>query len=779
MQIDYGRFNENGDEYCITNPETPRAFDNFLWNEAIFSNVQQTGTGYADYQIEDGEAIQLLTGNGRICDFDVFGRDSLMSRLIYIRDDDTGEFWNANWEPVCRPYESYECRHGLGYTTIRSRTEGIDSTFALFVPPGKDPVELWTLRLGNPSGRPRQLSVFCYNQFQFRYKWGFDSYGDMLYRSSRFSDELNAVIASKHPHIAPHPYLTGYLTADVPAAGWDGTRNAFVGLYRSLNEPAAVVTGRCSNTPGSSDATIGALQFRVRLEADQETSINLILGAGAGEADIARMRSKYFGHFDDYRHMLSLEKEHLYAQNTVNTPDAQFDRLFNFWLKQQTAFGAQWCRWGWFGYRDIVQHGMGVSSFAAARTKAILLEALAYQYQNGLALRGWNATDTKAYSDSALWLVFTLVAYLKETADFGLLEQSAPFFDGSEATVLQHIQRALDFLENHKGVHGLCLIKFGDWNDSLTAVGREGKGESVWLSEAYAEALRQMSELYAFIHQQELARDYQVRYDSIKRCINEQAWDGGWYKRCFDDCGGSIGSHENKEGKIFIETQAWALIAGIADQEKAEKLLDACETQLATPMGYRLLTPTFTGRDDNIGRISCLEPGICENGTIYSHVNAWMILGLLRTDRADEAYAALQRIAPGYFASEDDLKHRCPPFIFANCYFGPDHRNSAFQMEFTWITGSVAWFHQVLSTEMLGIKPGYAGLMVEPHIPSSWDGFEIKRYFRNAWYHIHVKNPNHAVNGLATLTADGVALTGTTLPLYQDGQVHQIEVLLA
>ena len=179
MQIDYGRFNENGDEYCITNPETPRAFDNFLWNEAIFSNVQQTGTGYADYQIEDGEAIQLLTGNGLICDFDVFGRDSLMSRLIYIRDDDTGEFWNANWEPVCRPYESYECRHGLGYTTIRSRTEGIDSTFALFVPPGKDPVELWTLRLGNPSGRPRQLSVFCYNQFQFRYKWGFDSYGEI------------------------------------------------------------------------------------------------------------------------------------------------------------------------------------------------------------------------------------------------------------------------------------------------------------------------------------------------------------------------------------------------------------------------------------------------------------------------------------------------------------------------------------------------------------------------------------------------------------------------
>jgi cellobiose phosphorylase len=774
MPVSYGDFNADGSEFIITDPATPRAFDNFLWNNAVFSNVQQTGVGSCDYQVGSREAIQLLTGNGRVCDFDVFGRDNLMSRLIYVLDRDTGDYWNVNWEPVRRKYEKYECTHGLGYTVIRSQTDGIGSQFHIFVPAGSDPVELWKLNTVNRSPKARNLSLFFYNQFQFRYKWGFDSYGDMLFRCSRFSPELNAVVASKHPHIAPHEYLTGFLAADTEASAWDGTRDAFVGMYGTLREPQAVVRGRCSCTPGSSDATVGALQFDFTLAPGESKPIELILGATDGEEGVKALHAKYFGNFARYFEELAGMHAERQAKGRVKTPDAQLDRLLNHWLKQQCAFGAQWCRWGWMGYRDIVQHGMGVSSFDPGRTKAILLEALAHQYQSGLALRGWNPVDAKPYSDSALWLAFTLAAYLKETGDMGLLDTRVPYYDGGEASsVLGHIERALDFLEGHKGSHGLCLIKFGDWNDSLTAVGRLGRGESVWLSEAYAEAARQMAELFGYLGDVQKQNEYLVRYEGIKSAINEHAWDGNWYLRCFDDNGNPVGSHENAEGSIFIEAQAWAMIAGIADSDRTEKLLASCDRMLGTGMGYRLLAPVFTHRDDSIGRISCMEPGICENGTIYSHVNAWMILGILRSGQPDRAYASFQRVAPGYFASENDPKRRCPPYIFANCYYGPDHRNNPMQMEFTWITGSVSWLHQVLQNDLLGVRPSYCGLQVEPRIPAEWEGYEFTRAFRGAIYHIVVKNL-HA--GSPGITIDGKPVQGIILPVVGDGCPHEVEI---
>ena len=778
MDSKYGYFNKNGNEFIITNPETPRAFDNFLWNQAIFSNVQQTGVGYCDYQIDGSEAVQLLTGNGRICDFDIFGRDNLMSRLVYIRDNETGDFWNVNWEPVRKEYDRYECIHGMGYTIIRSEVNGIASEFRIFIPGGKDPVELWTLKTVNTSARKRNLSIFVYNQFQFRYKWGFDSYGDMLFRSVRFNRELNAVIADKHPHRKPHGYLTGFITSDEHIAAFDGSRDAFVGMYGTLQQPRALVDGRCSNTPGSSDATIGAVQYDLELKAGADKEISLILGATDEEAHISFFKEKYFGNYESYFKELAEASDKNTFRVKVKTPDAHLDRLLNHWIKQQALFGAAWCRWGWNGYRDIVQHGYGVSSLEPSRTGEILREALQYQYSSGLALRGWNPVDEKAYSDSALWLVFTLTAYLKETGDLKILEESIPFYDGGNATVLEHIEKALDFLENNKGSHGLCLIKFGDWNDSLTAVGKEGRGESVWLSEAYAEALQQMAELYAHLGMVDKTNGSLERNKRIKAAINENAWDGRWYNRCFDDNGKPVGSSESEQGQIFIEAQAWALIAGIADAGRTEILLQACDELLLTGAGYRLLSPVFTKPDDNIGRISCLEPGICENGTIYSHCNAWMILGLLKLGKAEKAYELFKRITPGYISSENDPKRKCPPYVYANCYYGPDHRNNAFQMEFTWITGSIAWYNNLLVNDLLGIKPAYDGLLIDPCIPADWQGYTVERKFRNAVYSISVKNPHRLQYGKPKITADGRNIEGNLLPAFNDGGIHQIDVIL-
>ncbi len=430
IQQPYGHFNEDGTEFIITNPNAPRALDNFLWNNACFSIVQHTGVGCLDYQPGGKEAIQLLTGIGRTCDFDVFGRDHLMSRLVYIRDNDTGTFWNLNWEPVCRPSDKFECRQGLGYTILTNTTEGIEARFRIFVPPGNDPLELWDLGFKNSRSSACNFSVFVYVQFQFAFKWGFNSYGDTIYREAHFNREQNAVVASKHPFRRPHDFLTGFLTGDQPIVAFDGSRDAFVGPYGTLKDPVAVQRGHCSNTPGSADATVGALQFDFVINPGDEKLLTLVLGATDHESKIASFRERYLGHADTFFAQLAAQNARLVAANRVKTPDPLFDRMVNIWIKQGASYGSRWCRWGWNGYRDIVQHGLGVSALDPGRSRAILLEALRHQLPNGLALRGWNPVDEKPYSDSALWLVFTLCAYLKETGDLAFLEEQVPYYGG-------------------------------------------------------------------------------------------------------------------------------------------------------------------------------------------------------------------------------------------------------------------------------------------------------------------------------------------------------------
>ena len=776
MSYLYGHFSTDGSEFIITDPQTPRSFDNFLWNESCFSNVQQTGVGYFDYQIGDTEAVQLLTGVGRICDYDVFGRDHLMSRLIYIRDNENGKYWNVNWEPVKSKYKLYECVHGLGYTIIRTAVEGIHCELRIFIPKGSDAVELWSLTLRNDSGRSRSLSVFVYNQIQFKFKWGFDSYGDMVYRSVWLNPELNAVVAMKRPYRKPHDHLMGFLASDYPITAYDGSRDSFVGLYNTLEAPLAVVQGYCTNTPGSADATIAAAQYNLELKSGQKEEISLMLGAVDDEKGIEHFSSKYFGNFEGYFAELNEEKRRMAEKNSVATPDTHFNRILNTWTKQAALFGASWCRWGYYGYRDIVQHGLGVSALQPERTKAILKEAMCHQYVSGLALRGWNPIDEKPYSDSALWLIFTLIAYLKETGDFGFLNDIIPFYDSGNATVLEHIQRVLSFFEANKGAHGLILIKYGDWNDSLTAVGKEGRGESVWLSQAYAEALGQMAELAGFVQNAMDAQKYRQERLTIISDINACAWDGRWYIRCFDDNGQPIGSHINKEAKIFFESQSWALISGIADEERKRSLIKSCDELLLTENGYRLLAPTFTEIDNNIGRISSMQPGVAENGTVYTHLNIWMILGLLKQDMPDRAYELFQQITPGYVNGDDDPKQRCLPYMFANCYFGPDHRNNKLQMEFSWITGSVAWFNTVLLDEMIGIKAEYDGLLIHPRLPSVWEKCEVKRHFRGSDYHIVIRNPEHHAAGNTKIIVDGKIIQGNKVPLDEIGCKHEVIV---
>ena len=774
MEYKYGYFNESGDEFVITAPNTPRPFDNFLFNDACYANVHQTGIGCFDYQINGTEGIQLYTGVGRICDYDVFGKDHLYNRLIFIRDNETGEFWTLNWEPVCHPYQSYKCTQGLGYTIVENKTCDTMAKLRLFVPVGNDAVEIWKLSVKNEGSKKRSYSIFTYSQIQFKFKWGFDSYGDTMFRGTRFDEERNTFYMNKHPFIKPHNYLTAFMVADEKITGSEGCQNVFIGEYGTIASPEVVRTGKSQGSVGSANATICSLRFDIELEAGENKDISMLLGAGDKEEDSITMADKYLATQDEHFEATKAYYKKLYNKNHLTTNDEHFDRLINYWGKHATHFGATWCRWGYNGYRDIVQHGFGVVSFKNERTKQILKEAIENQYASGMAVRGWNPVDTKAYSDSALWLEFTLTAYLRETGDIDFLNEVYKFRDEGEATVLGHMDRALDFLESNKGEHNLLLIKFGDWNDSLTGVGKEGRGESVWLSIAYAQALLEMAELAKFLGNTEKEQNYLARREAIKTAINENAWDGEWYRRCYTDNGAPLGSKENKYAKMFMEPQCWSLISGVASEERANTIIGAMNEHMATPVGYLLLTPSYKEFDPTIGRISSMEPGICENGTIYSHTNIWMILGLLKYGKADLAYELFKKIAPGYiFGENTEIKNKCLPYMFSNCYFGPEHRNSAFQMEYSWITGSVAWYTNTMESYLVGAKATYEGLMVDPHLP--FDKASITREFRGATYEISISNPENKFKAdKVELTVDGSAINGNIIPDFKDGKTHTV-----
>lgn len=778
MEYKYGYFNKDGDEFVITNPATPRPFDNFLFNDSCYANVHQTGIGCFDYQINGTEGIQLYTGVGRICDYDVFGKDHLYNRLIFIRDNETGDFWTLNWEPVCHPYQSYKCTHGLGYTEIENKTSDTMSKFRIFVPVGKDACELWRISLKNEGAKKRSYSVFTYSQIQFRFKWGFDSYGDTMYRTTRFDEKRNTFYMTKHPFIKPHNYLTAFMTADEKITASEGCQNVFVGEYGTIASPEVVKTGVSRNSIGSANATVCSLRFDITLDAGENKDINLMLGAGECEDDSLALSEKYLENQDKYFDELKKYYKELYTKNCMKTSDAHLDRLINYWGKHATNFGATWCRWGYNGYRDIVQHGFGVVSFKNERTKEILKEAIQNQYASGMAVRGWNPVDTKAYSDSALWLEFTLTAYLRETGDIAFLNEVYPFRDEGEGTVLEHMDRALDFLEKNKGEHNILLIKFGDWNDSLTGVGKEGKGESVWLSIAYAQALSEMAELAKFLGNTEKEKNYLDRRENIVKAINDNAWDGEWYRRCYTDLGKPIGSKENKYAKMFMEPQCWSLISGVASEERANTLIKAMDEHMKTPVGYMLLTPSFKEFDSTIGRISSMEPGICENGTIYSHTNIWMILGLLKYGKADLAYKLFYEIAPGCITDENkEIKNKCLPYMFANCYLGPEHKNSAFQMEYSWITGSVAWYTNTMENYMIGARPTYNGLVMDPHLP--FERASMKRMFRGAEYDIEIENPGKKFKDVKLeITVDGKKISGNIVPDFGTG-THSVKVVVS
>jgi cellobiose phosphorylase len=474
---------------------------------------------------------------------------------------------------------------------------------------------------------------------------------------------------------------------------------------------------------------------------------------------------------------------------SVKTPDEDINLMVNVWNQYQVRTTFNWSRSASYyesgigrgmGFRDSNQDTMGFVYQIPDKVKQRIIDLASTQFAQGDAYHQYSPLTKKGngrgYSDDHLWLVYSVAAYIKETGDVKFLSQKIPYDTGKKATMYDHLARAIKFSVKNSGPHKLPLAGFADWNDCLNMKGPKNHAESVMVAQMLAGACLEMSTLAGLIKKRSDARKYETLFKKVSKQINKVAWDGEWYLRAFDDNKKPIGSKKNKEGKIFLETQGWAVLTGVADKDRALACLDSVKKHLATKYGIMILQPSFAAFHPELGSISMYPPGLKENGAIFCHPNPWIIISECIVGRGEQAFEYYKAIAPSEKNKISDI-HKLEPYVYCQMIAGQDHKDFG-EAKNAWLTGSAAWNFIAISQWILGIRPDYKGLMIDPCIPSSWDGYEAKRTFRGCDYFITVKNPNHVCKGIVSMKVDGKEIKGNIIPVFRSKGSHKVEVVM-
>jgi len=774
----FGWMDFDAGEYVITNPAPNKSQENFLFNDRYFAVVNQCGNGFSRYGDQTGIYTNIISGTYE----PGFQQNT---RLLYVRDDDSGEFWNVGYFPVCREPDEFEARHGAGYSIVRNITDGVEVTWRLFVPASEDPVEIWTVNVRNVGGKRRRLSLFAFAELSLETDVGL--YGHASYFHSVRLTKAHGVAARKVAMGMPNPYYSAVMVGSRKPSSWDASRNAFTGPFRTLANPQAMERGRCSSGISSRDAVAGVLHFRHTLAPGRTARTDLVVGT----ADVFHMEREAGRYARRYlqdqskgvdRAFIRMRRatEKRLSSVGIATSEQKLDQLSNRWIPQLIAFGSTHCRWGIMGYRDIVQQTQGAVMFdELERRRERFEQVLSYQFKNGYAPRGFpiiHEDSSMKYADSAMWLIVAITEYIKESGELDFLNAEVPYFNGGKGTVWDHLNRAAKALGSQRGAHGLSLIWEGDWNDSLTHVGRAGRGESVWLSEAYCYTCLLMAELAEHTGRRSAARRYRDEHKKMAAAINKHCWDGEWYVRAFDDEGNAIGSRSNDEGKIYLNSQSWALLARVVPEKRLDTMLSSIKKHLRTPWGHMLLYPTYTKRHENIGRLSLLEPGCSENASVYTHGESFLIVALLQAGRADEAYDSLRRIMP---YNTDNPSDAVLPYQLSNGYGGFDHRYEPGRAQYPWVTGSGTWMHMAIVEFMLGVRRTYDGIVLQPCLPSHWKDASVRRTYRGTRYEISYRRQGGNGNEIQSVLVNGRDHEPSDPLPIEKGRTLRVDVVLS
>jgi cellobiose phosphorylase len=771
----YGYFDEAAREYVITRPDTPTPWLNYIGEGRYGGIVSNTGGGYSFDRDPRNRRVTRYRYNAIPVD--------QPGRYVYLRDQETGEYWSPTWQPVRRDLEGYECRHGTAYTRIVGKYKGIETEVTYFVPlsPVDEPapVELWVLRVRNAGPRPRRLRSFSYAEFSFA-----DALSDLTNldwaQHIVFSSCENGTISVGTKF---NPLVYFFASSEAPA-GYTCDREDFVGRNRDLADPIVVETGNPSNAHSPRGNSVGSLTHDIELAPGEERQIVYVMGATERPAEIARVVARFAQPAEVAAAFTALRDDWTayLSRFTVETPDADTNAMLNFWNQVQCRTTLYWSRFvsGYesglgrgMGTRDSGQDTLGTMHTVPDHARRMLTQIWEMQFADGhtwhqfFPLTGEGGPGLAAeypnwpqwFSDDHLWLIISVCAYLRETGDFAYLEQRVPYVDHAEETVWEHMLRAVDFTLNHRGPHGLPRSGFSDWNDTLNIDHGSGKAESVWTAMQFCRAMLDLAQLCERIDRPADGRRFAGLHASMAAAINENAWDGAWYTRAFDDDGLPIGVSGAAHHAIDLITQSWCVLGEVAPPERAEQAMASADEKLNTKYGIALLRPPYDGADDRVRGTSTYVPGAKENGGIFCHANTWSIVAAAMLGHGDDAYRYYRQILP--LARTDSDLYKVEPYTYPQNICGPTHPSFGMARN-AWLTGTASWTFVAATQWILGIRPTYEGLRVAPAIPAAWPGFKAHREFRGTAYEIEVRR--EGTGNAVSLVVDGVAIAGDVVP---------------
>jgi cellobiose phosphorylase len=785
----YGHFSPDGREYVITRPDTPRPWVNVICPASYGTVISQAGSGYSWL---DHASFNRVTRWEQDLVRDAWGK------YLFARDRDSGKAWSLTWQPMQVERARYECRHGVGYSTFRAVCDGIETTYTIFVPPGA-PLEIWRIEIANRTNRPRHLDLFSYLE------WNLgpapDSHREFhrLFIETEFVPAAHALLATKRlntiaehgvgqpwnvewPHVAFH-------AASVRPAAFESDKEKFLGRYGSLSKPQAVTAGRLSRTTGKWQDGIGSLQVAVTLPAGASRGVVFTLGVAATRAEAVRLSKRYHTANAVERSWQATRRHwnKFLSPLEVETPDPSFDALTNVWLKYQAISSRLWGRTGYFqpggayGFRDQLQDSLVFLPLAPAHTRRQILLHAAHQFQDGTAWHWWHPLTEeglrKPLNDDLLWLPFVTCQYLRETADFAILDERVRYLanDGRASreagTLYEHCRRAIDSFWTRLSPRGVPRMGAGDWNDGLSAIGRELKSESVWLAHFLIGVLDEWVELEQrrSVPDRAVMRRYAREAAKMRRAVNRHFWDGNWYVRATKDSGEKIGSRRNRDGRIYLNAQVWAILSKVVTPARLPRVLRSMEKHLYREYGPLLLSPAYRTPDASIGYLTRYAPGARENGGLYTHAGVWAVQAECAIGRSRQAWKLYRSFQPVRRGLDPD-HYAVEPYVMAGNVDGPESPHFG-RGGWTWYTGSAAWMFRISTEWLLGVRPDWEGLRIRPCLPPEWKGFHMRRSFRGARYDIEV------VRGRRDeVSVDGKRLASDLVPAFADGRTHRVLV---
>jgi N,N'-diacetylchitobiose phosphorylase len=720
-------------------------------------------------------------------------------------DNDSKDYWSISWQPVAKDLNkaNYKCRHGLSYTRYECDYSEIEATQTLVVPMDED-VELWDVTLKNTGDKVRNISLFSYCEFSFHH---------IMIDNQNFQMSLYCAGSSYEDGIIEHDLFYEefgyqYFTSSIKADSYDCLRDTFIGKYRTEDNPIAVESGKCSNSSELGNNHCGSLQNNITIQPGESIRVVYMLGEGNRHVG-KRIREKYseLGNVDQVYVDLKNYWENKCNKMQIQTPNEGMNTLINTWTLYQAEINVMFSRFASFievggrtglGYRDTAQDAMTVLHSNPEKCKERLEQLLQGLVSEGYGLHlfqpEWfdkkkkkkpfnsptviptkNTEDIvhgleDACSDDALWLVSSIVEYIKETGDVKFLDKVIGYADKKEGTVYEHMQKILDFSTRQVGAHGVCKGLRADWNDCLNL----GGGESAMVSFLHVWALENFISLTNYIGKSEDSKKYKEIQNRVIEICDKELWDQDWYVRGITKNGKKIGTSQDKEGKIHLESNVWAVISGAASEEKAKRAMDSVDAYLYTDYGIMLNAPSYTIPDDDIGFVTRVYPGLKENGAVFSHPNPWAWAAECVLGRGDRAMKFYDALCPYYQNDKIEIRE-AEPYSYCQFIVGKDHTAHG-RARHPFMTGTGGWAYFSATHYMLGIWPGFDSLEINPCIPKDWDAFKVVREFRNARYEIVVKNPEHVSKGIKQIFVNGEKVD-KILPK-EEGSNNKVQIIM-